>query len=268
MSFAFAVPRPDGRSVATYQLPVTLYHLRLPSRPRLSSSLARDERTTTAAAAGNIGDTMRRLYERHGALVRTATRRDEPMLSPCLALPQLAHQQAYNVLAIELSWFARTIAQHDARFDATQSLIEMCESEAMDLQQCFPSLRHETRHDHPPLGDYWYDRLVPIALLPLWLARLPEWYHACNGIVRNCRHLEGRLLAARDLACYPHYVMEQVHAMATNVNYVSFQSQQRLVSARGTLQQELYETELAAVRRQLAESRRRYENLLLKLSSR
>jgi hypothetical protein len=101
-------------------------------------------------------------------------------------------------------------------------------------------------------------RLIPVALLPLFLPFLPPCYTRVNTVLHECELLESRIWNCfTDIANYQSYLTEQVEALARNRRFLGFtyqcshhasftqDPQQRLLNQ---YERSLYENEILQLR--------------------
>lgn len=128
--------------------------------------------------------------------------------------------------------------------------------------------------DLKTLGTY---RLIPVALLPLFLPFLPPCYTRINTVLHECEMLESRIWNCfTDIANYQSYLTEQVEALARNRRFIGFtyqcshhasfvhEPQQRLLSQ---YERSLYENEILQLRMALVETKECAEKEIKKLKN-
>jgi hypothetical protein len=253
---SFTAPLAGGL-VKTSRVGATVYCMAMPSRPPLSKVIG-------PGPLGTIQDALYRLYK--GAGARFYPRRTTAS-APHLQLPNLAHQVRYNLVAIPLSQLVHVLRLHDPCFDGEESLVEFCEQYGLDVAATFPSQRHESGGKVEFLRPYWFDRLVPVQFLPLWMERLPQWWHRVNPMGQNLRGLHMALLTAAAIRSYPAYVFKQIELLGRNMDWVNFRAQQTLVRPCLAEEQQLvYEEEIRRLRELLEDSKKKRELLLERMT--
>lgn len=86
--------------------------------------------------------------------------------------------------------------------------------------------RYNKRKPNKELARSW-TRLIPITILPLFMAHLPPCFTHVNEMMYACEMLESRLWQHfTGMSRYPGYLMEQVSALGANRRYMAFVHQQ------------------------------------------
>ena len=101
----------------------------------------------------------------------------------------------------------------------------------------------------PPLQlDTKYHRVIPMAILPLFLSLLPSYYQNANTLVYECEMVESRMRNDPNLVNNEAYVIAQVDTLCSNRRYMSFAHQCCFLNASedriSDYERELYENEI------------------------
>ena len=93
-----------------------------------------------------------------------------------------------------------------------------------------------------------YHRVIPIAILPLFLSLLPSYYQSAKTLVYECEMVEIKMRNNPNLANNTNYVVAQVDTLMSNRRYLSFTHQCSFLNASedriSDYERELYENEI------------------------
>jgi hypothetical protein len=91
-------------------------------------------------------------------------------------------------------------------------------------------------------------RVIPIAILPLFLSLMPSYYQNANTLVYECEMVEMRMRNEPNLVNNAKYVVAQIDTLRANRRYISFAHQCSFINASedklSDYERELYENEI------------------------
>lgn len=235
-----------GQLFATYFC-CRLYHIDFTRHCALSRLMAQQPRDTPP---GSALETLRRQYARHGNAPADAE--EQRPTGPVATLPDATQYSLYHLLALNGYEMERSLRRHiEDDFSIYALMQQFCERYRAQMSRTFPPLRRDLSHHtvtatkrasrHSDDEDievldvlpnvngrtqHAYDRLIPLALLPLVLDLMPGSYTYCNNIIEQCLLVRQDLLQQRALATQPVYVTEQLQLIKHNCTALAFLQQQ------------------------------------------